>query len=244
MTFDEFWNMPAYFADPWDPLGVGGYFIPPGFDWYANLPEGAGLDTKSGKLEFFAQWIDEWFPNDPERPPVPHYIPSWEGLSTPLAEKYPLLVDSPHPRYRFHTQYNEVPWLNEIPGYKMRGPDGYFYEVLWIHPKDAAARGIKEGDIVRTFNDRGQVLHAAYVTERMMPGHVRAPDGGFYDPEQADSENPQALVKGGAMNTLTPIRFHSKHASSFTVSAYLVEVEKWEGPIPQSESERRITEGG
>jgi len=106
-----------------------------------------------------------------------------------------------------------------------------------MNPKDGAARGIKDGDIVRAFNDRAQVLFAAYCNERIIPGTVAAPDGALYDP--VDPGNPNSLDKGGAINTLAPARFQSKNVSGEVWSAYLVEVEKWVGPVPQSVSEKR-----
>ena len=46
------------------------------------------------------------------------------------------------------------------------------YEPLWIQPADAAERGIKDGDIVKVYNERGTVLCGAMVWERIMPGVV------------------------------------------------------------------------
>jgi len=125
-TFDEWWNMyadygaegvlPTYWEEPWDPLNKGPPPAKTGFWDYAENPQ--GLDTKSGKIEFYAQWIEDWWPGDTERPPVPQCGPGWESLSTPLAKKYPLVVMSGHPRFRHHTQFEENPWLREIPGTK------------------------------------------------------------------------------------------------------------------------------
>jgi anaerobic selenocysteine-containing dehydrogenase len=44
-----------------------------------------------------------------------------------------------------------------------------------LHPHDAAARAIVDGDGVRTFNDRGAFLATAHVTERTKPGVAVAP---------------------------------------------------------------------
>ena len=84
----------------------------------------------------------------------------------------PLLIMSNHGRWRVHAQCDDITWTREIPTCKVKGPDGYKYEPLWINPADAAARGIENGDVVNVYNERGAVLGGAYVTERMMPGVV------------------------------------------------------------------------
>jgi anaerobic selenocysteine-containing dehydrogenase len=181
-----------------------------------------GLKTPTGKIEFFSQRLADNFPDDEERPPVPHYIAEGEthqeSLSSARAKKYPLLMESPHPRYRWHSQYETVPWLWEIPTHKII-KDGYPYEVMWINPADAEARGIKHGDIVRIFNERGSVLRAAHVTGRMMPGVVRAPNGVGYG------------TTCGAINSICPLKTTSKNAFGMVVNAFLVQVEKWEGKL-------------
>jgi trimethylamine-N-oxide reductase (cytochrome c) len=139
------------------------------------------------------------------------------------AKKYPLLMESPHPRYRFHSQHDTVTWLWEIRSHKII-KDGICYEPVWINPKDAKLRGIEYGDIVRVYNERGAVIFAAHVTERMMPGVVRVPNGANYNPIEVGK-----LDKGGAINTISPLNTVSKNAFGMAVNAFLVEVEKWEG---------------
>ena len=63
-------------------------------------------------------------------------------------KKYPLLIVSNHPRWRKHANMDDMTWLREIPTCKIKGYDGYLYEPVWLHPTDAAERGIKQGDIV------------------------------------------------------------------------------------------------
>ena len=79
---------------------------------------------------------------------------------------------SNHPRWSVHSQHDDITWLREIETCKVTGPDGYQYQPVWLHPSDAEQRGIKHGDIVSIFNERGTVLGGAYVTERIMPGVV------------------------------------------------------------------------
>ena len=63
-----------------------------------------GLQTPSGKLEFVPEILKRNTADNPERPPLNRYIPSWEGLrNTELAERYPLQMIATHSRYSFHT---------------------------------------------------------------------------------------------------------------------------------------------
>ena len=114
-----------------------------------------------------------------------------------------------------------VSWFNEAPTCKVKGPDGYYYEPLWINPSDAVARGIEDGDIIKVYNERGAVLGGAYVTERMMPGAISMDHGARYDPIV-----PGKLDRGGVINTITPHNTTSKKATGMVVSSFLVEVEK------------------
>ena len=53
------------------------------------------LGTYSGKIEFVSQSLQENMPDDEERPPLPRYIPSWEGHETrELVAKYPLMLNT------------------------------------------------------------------------------------------------------------------------------------------------------
>jgi len=108
-----------------------------------------------------------------------------------------------------------------VPTCKIRGPDGYHYEPLWIHPNDAATRKIQNGDVVAIYNERGTVLGGAYVTERIMPGVVYMDHGARYDPIV-----PGEIDRGGAINTITPHNLTSKNATGMVVSSFLVEVGK------------------
>ena len=49
--------------------------------------------------------------------------------------------------------------------------------VLDVHPVDAAARGVADGDLVRVFNDRGSLELPATVVDRVQPGLGAVPFG-------------------------------------------------------------------
>jgi len=198
----------------------------PGLTWFYELPEGKGLETPTGKIEIVSTGLAKHFPDDEERPPLPRYIPygetHQESLFHPRAKKYPLLLVSNHPRWRFHAQGDDITWLREIPTCKIKGPDGYYYEPVWIHPSDAVKRGIRHGDIVKVYNDRGAILCGAYVTERIMPGCIQIHHGSRADIILLDP----LIDRGGAVDVLMPPKPISKNAVGQVCSGILVEVEK------------------
>ncbi|MCT6957919.1 molybdopterin dinucleotide binding domain-containing protein, partial [Salmonella enterica] len=88
--------------------------------------------------------------------------------------KYPLSLNTGHPINRLHSQLDNTPLRK-----KYAVADR---EAIWIHPKDAAARGISAGDLVRAFNDRGQILVGAVITDNVREGVVRISEGAWFDP--------------------------------------------------------------
>lgn len=209
-----------------------GYFLVPVPEGYQarrafkSFSEGKrSLDTPSGKIEFLSQNIQANFPDDKERPPVPHYIASWEGHTSSLVSRYPLQLITPHARYSYHTHGDQVSWIREIHLHRVF-KDGYHYWPIQIHPADANARDIDDGDIVRAYNDRAAVLLVAKVTELIRPGTVLSCTAGWYEPTEPG--DPNSLDRGGAVNLLVSSRFMSSHAPG-QVSHCLIEIEKWGG---------------
>ncbi len=198
---------------------------PAGLKKFYEDPENNPLKTPSGKLEIYSERLAQHFPDDKERPPIPKWIESSEThderISSKRAKKYPLLQMSNHGRWRMHAQCDDISWTREILTCKVKGWDGYMYEPLWIHPSTAEARGIKDGDIIRAYNERGSVLCGARVWERIMPG-VSYVDHG----SRVDWIVPGELDRGGAINLISPIGIVSKHCPGMATSGYLVEVEK------------------
>jgi molybdopterin guanine dinucleotide-containing S/N-oxide reductase-like protein len=186
------------------------------------------LATYSGKIEFVSQSLTKFDPNDEERPPLPRYIPSWEGHETKeLMAKYPLQMITPHPRYSYHTHHdNKTLWLNDIPQHRVK-KDGYAWWPIRIHPSDAEARGINHDDIVKVYNDRGAVLCIAQVTERVRPGLVHSYESSArYDPLEPGKAG--SIDRGGCVNLLAPSRMVSRNAPGMANNSCLVEVCKWE----------------
>jgi molybdopterin guanine dinucleotide-containing S/N-oxide reductase-like protein len=199
--------------------------IPAGMIEFYQDPAKCPMTTPSGKLEYYSQRLADAFPDDIERPPVPHWVEKSEfhdeRISSERARAYSLLVMSNHPRWRVHAQMDDCNWFHEIVTGKVKGQDGYLYEPLWIHPTDAAKRGIRSGDIVNCYNERGQVLFGAYVTERIMPGVISIDHGSRYDPIV-----PGKIDRGGAINTICPHHTTSKNCAGMVTSGFLAEVKK------------------
>jgi molybdopterin guanine dinucleotide-containing S/N-oxide reductase-like protein len=185
-----------------------------------------GLQTQSGKIEFVCSSLQRFDPDDPERPVMTKYIPAWEGHHTSeLYQKYPLQLITPHPRYSFHTMGDgKRSWINEIKDHRIL-LDGYYYWIVRINSKDAHARGIKENDLVKVFNDRGAVICAAQITERVGPGTVHSYEGSaVYDPLGEPGRSPD---RGGCMNILTPGRSIIEKSHSIAANSCLVQIEPW-----------------
>jgi anaerobic selenocysteine-containing dehydrogenase len=239
----------------WEEFEEKGYFVVPFPDDYTSTPamrwfsEGRkrdtpdwgprpgdtvgfqGLQTPSGKIEFVSSAIKRLERDvvDPERPPMgPQYIPSWEGhRTTELYEKYPLQMVSPHPRFSFHTMGDsKETWLNEVKDHRVL-LDGHFYFVMRLNSKDAEARGIAEGDLVRAFNDRGSVILCAQLTERLAPGTVHAYEScADYLPLGEPGASPDIA---GCVNILTRDRYITPTSTAMSNNSCLIQVEKWEG---------------
>ncbi len=227
MQFDRFVT--------WEEFDDKDYFVipytedwqkwPAGFYEFYKDPVANPLPTPTGKLEFYSESLNTYFPTDAERPPIPKWIEKGithdERISSKRARIYPLLVMSNHGRWRVHAQCDDIPWTKEAVTGKVKGWDGYWYEPCWINPDDAEIRGIKDGDIVKVYNERGGVLCGALVWERIMPGVISIDHGA-----RADFIIPCELDRGGAINTISPEGLTSKHAAGQATSGFLAEVER------------------
>ena len=152
---------------------------------------GLPFQTPSGRIEIFstvlAQTTDftrkEW---GYFIPAIPKWIEPWESLNHAKAAKWPFHLISPHPRWRTHSIFNNIPWLRET-----------FEQEVTINASDAARLGIKTGDTVEIWNDRGKTVAPAYVTERCMPGVLVLHEGSWMDIDENGvdrSGNPDFLT--------------------------------------------------
>ena len=161
--------------------------------------------TPSGKIEIFSQRVADL--NKPDTPPIPKYLPTPEDRSDPLIEKFPLQLLTPHPKNRVHSELFMVPWLREVEEHR-----------AWLNPVDADHRGIKDGDEILVFNDRGKVAIKAWVTERIIPGVICIFEGAWYNPDK------DGVDRGACANTLTKDAYSGGGAAVLNTS--LVEIEK------------------
>ncbi|HJV82213.1 molybdopterin-dependent oxidoreductase [Noviherbaspirillum sp.] len=206
---------------------------------------GEGLQTQSGKFEFECSSLKRFDADDPERPPIVKYLPSWEGPRSEIYKRYPLQMLSPHSRFSYHTMSDgKESAINDIEEHRVK-VDGYYYWVMRINAEDAAQRGIRMHDLMRVYNDRGAVICAAHVTERLPRGVVHAYESSaVYDPV---GEPGYSVDRGGCVNQLTPKRSIAKKVTGTAANSCLVEIEKWDGsgelrpkPVPAAEKEAAL----
>ena len=217
-TYEEF-KKKGYYAFP-----VPEHYEPtPPLSWFYK--EATGLVTPSGKIELRSKILaDAYGEDNPEISPVPKYREPQDGRNSILAEEYPLVGFFSHPKFRIHTMMENVTWIRDF--HKIKGPDGREYEPIWISTIDAEARGIKRGDIVKVFNDKGELLAGAYVTERIKPGTIRMYYGSLWEPH--DPQIHRCLDRGGSANVLTTNEPMSCHAHLHRIEHRMVEVCKSE----------------
>ncbi len=120
-----------------------------------------GFPTPSGKCEFYSEQMLR-----AGLDPLPSYTPPYESVASApeLAKNYPLAMISPPQRNFLNTTFVNVQSL--------RATEGEPH--LDIHPDDAAERGIADGDTVRVFNQRGEMLARARVSDAPRKGLVVA----------------------------------------------------------------------
>jgi len=124
---------------------------------FAPFAQG-GFPTPSGKCELYSEWLDKQGVD-----PLPFYNPPAEINRS--EESYPLAFLSPPARNFLNSSFANMARFRSLE----REPH------LDMHPRDAAERGIGDGDMVRVFNDRGSYRLRARVNGKPRPGVVVAP---------------------------------------------------------------------
>lgn len=182
------WSKPEYnqFKVQWDK---------PPFYWFKDTP----LWTASGRVEFHSAYLE-----DMGFDPIADYTypPSESPDTTPdLAKKYPLSLVNAKIRTKVHSTYGLMPWLSEI------------YPEAWvdIHFDDAAARNVKDGDLVEVLNDRGAIQVKAHVHSGIRPGVVSVQNGWWmqqgWNSSVLSNDLPSPIANGHTLNsTLVQVR--------------------------------------
>ncbi|MCP4679672.1 MAG: molybdopterin-dependent oxidoreductase [Deltaproteobacteria bacterium] len=124
------------------------------------------FDSPSGKFEFYSNCAEAL-----GLPPLPVFDEAYESPSaTPeLAASYPLQLISGRRNTHFHSFHDSH---NAIATLRTLEPE----PLLFVHPRDAATRGIADGDPVLMYNDRGSSHVKVEITTEVLPGHVSLND--------------------------------------------------------------------
>ena len=114
-----------------------------------------GWPTASKKIEIFSQTLA-----DEGQDPMPTYNPEVEGQEDPKRKDYPIQVLSSAAHYFIGDSFQSVPRLQAM----MSRP------TVEMSAKDAAERGIEDGDLVRLYNDRGETYCYAVIIKGLLDG--------------------------------------------------------------------------
>ncbi|RLT41609.1 MAG: molybdopterin oxidoreductase family protein [Chloroflexi bacterium] len=179
-------TQPEFATCTWETLLADGYARLNLPDPYLPFAQG-NYPTPSGKCEFYSQRMA-----DDGYDPVPNYG-DW-GLETgdredsadqsPIPNPQSLTCISPPAHSFLNTSFGVVE--------RLRGREKE--PVLQMHPVDAASRRIGDGDSVRVWNELGEVVLTARVTDDLIPGTVLAP-GIWWASHSPDGRNINQIVR-------------------------------------------------
>ncbi|KOO16356.1 trimethylamine N-oxide reductase I catalytic subunit [Vibrio xuii] len=184
-------------------------------------PEINPLGTPSGFIEITSRKIGRYGYEHCQEHPM-WFEKSERSHGGPGSDKHPYWLQSCHPDKRLHSQMCESEEFRAT--YAVQGR-----EPVYINPVDAKAKGIKDGDLVRVFNDRGQLLAGAVVTDSYPRGVIRIEEGAWYGPL---NEKEGAICTYGDPNTLTQDIGSSELAQATSANTCIVDFEKFTGKVP------------
>ncbi|MEZ8741721.1 molybdopterin-dependent oxidoreductase [Photobacterium swingsii] len=207
LPFDDFWQTGVALlpvpqeANQWVRHG----------DFYRN-PDKFPLHTTSGKIELFCQDIANFEVKD--CPPMPTFLEPFEYLGN--AKPNQVHVVSPHPYMRVHSQ------LANSDVRKYENVQGRQY--VLINDIDAQRHGIRSGQLVEIFNDRGRVIAGAKVSDQIMAGVISLEEGAWV---QFDS---QGRCNGGSINVLTSSQASSDLSQATSANTCLAYIQRCRDP--------------
>jgi len=176
------------------------------FEDFRRDPSKHPLSTPSGKIEILSTEL--LHKNLNNVPAIPKYIQEWESPFGEEAKRFPLQAIGHHTYHRVHSTHDNNDWLEEA-----------FPQRVFINPIDAHTRGIKNGESVKVFNDRGATILPCRITLRIMPGVIDIPQGAWWSPGK------DGIDRRGSINVLTSEHW-SPLACATTQHTIMVQVEK------------------
>jgi len=231
----DYWNSPddvdeAYLRDwwnnkvkahqhvemPWNEfkrLGIYKFKLDrPHVGFQDQIEKGVPFPTPSGKIEILCTElakVSDWTRTryGYHIPSIPKWIEPFESLNHPLREKYPFHLITPHPRNRTHSIFHNVTILRETAD-----------QEITINTADAKRLGVRSGDKVEVWNDRGRLVVPVYVSQRCYPGVVIIHEGAWVDLDE------NGVDRAGNPNVLTADL--PSPAGSFAYNTVLVDVRK------------------
>jgi biotin/methionine sulfoxide reductase len=177
------------------------------------------LTTASGRIEITSHELGGY--GDADVPAHPTWRPPVEWLGAPAAANFPLHLLTVQPADKLHSQM--------APGPVAQGNRIAGREPIRLNPADCEARGIGAGDPVRVFNDRGACIAAAVPDADVIAGVAVMSTGAWFDP---DGQGDAPLERQGNPNVLTLDIGTSALGQGTSAQTALVEVARWEGPLP------------
>ncbi len=211
--FDEFWE--KGFLD----FGTGTPWVRHAD--FRKDPEINALGTPSGFIEITSRKIGRYGYEHCQEHPM-WFEKTERSHGGPGSDKYPFWLQSCHPDKRLHSQMCEAEAFRAT--YAVQGR-----EPVYINPLDAKAKGIKDGDLVRVFNDRGQLLAGAVLSDSYPRGVIRIEEGAWYGPL---TEKVGAICTYGDPNTLTLDLGTSELAQATSANTCIADFEKFRGEVP------------
>lgn len=179
-------------------------------------PDGSPLQTPSGKIEIRSATIEAF--GDDDSPPYPAWIEPGEWLGNATDSELHLISNQPATRLHSQLDHGETSMKGKVDG----------REPIRIARPDADARGLKQGDTARVFNDRGGTLAVVEIRDDLMPGVVQMFTGAWWDPTE-----PGGLCRSGNPNVLTRDKGTSPIAQGTSAQTCLVEVEPFDDVPPR-----------
>lgn len=189
---------------------------------FRSDPDANPLATPSGKIEIFSDVIAAF--DHADCPGHPMWLDKAEWLGGQLAARFPLHLISNQPRMKLHSQ------LDHGPASRSAKVDGR--ETVRMNACDAAARNVRDGDVVRIFNNRGACLAAAVISEDIRESIIELPTGAWYWPAERQAD--QGLEVNGNPNVLTRDIGSSSLGQGPTAHSCLVEVERYHATLAES----------